>query len=207
MPRRPSLSDRKRRVTRDAVVDAVIEAIREHGIADFSVQDAADRAGVAHRTVYRYFESRDALVEAVGERYEEWVASEGIIQPETIDEILGQIETLFELLDRSPDLVRAATIRTLTTGERTAPSRQRTDQWRRMLEAALPHVPREDLEPMFAIARTLAGSVGWYLLTSQFGLSGVQAGRAVRRAVEVLIADLQRQEVEAARQAASGRQG
>jgi hypothetical protein len=65
----------------------------------------------------------------------------------------------------------------------------------------------EEIEPMFAIARTLAGLVGWYLLTTQFGLSGEQAGRAVRRAVEVLVADLRRQDDKAARLAASGRQG
>jgi AcrR family transcriptional regulator len=204
---RPSLAERKRRVTHDAVVDAVIQAIREHGIAGFSVQDAADRAGVTHRTVYRYFDSREALVEAVAERYEEWLATEGITQPETIEQILAQIEALFLLLDQSPDLVRAAVMRMLTSGERTASSRQRTERWRRMLEADLPHVPREELEPMFAIVRTLAGSLGWYLLTSQFGLSGSQAGRAVRRAVEVLIADLRRQEEEAASAAAQGRQG
>jgi len=205
---RPSLADRKRRVTRDAVVDAVIEAIRERGIAGFSVQDAADRAGVTHRTVYRYFESREALVDAVAERYEEWLASEGMItQPETIEEILAQIESLFRLLDQSPDLVRAAVMRMLTSGERTASSRQRTEHWRRMLEADLPHLPREEVEPMFAIVRTLAGSVGWYLLASQFGLSGAQAGRAVRRAIEVLIADLRRQDEEAARMAALARPG
>jgi len=205
LERRRSLTERKRRVTRDAVIDAVIEAIRERGI-DFSIQDAADRAGVTHRTVYRYFESRAALVEAVGERYEEWLAEQGISEPETIEEVLVQIETLFRLFDQSPDLLRAVAMHTLISGERTGLSKQRTERWRRTFEAGLPHLTRDEVEPLFAICRTLTGSLGWYLLTSQFGLSGEQAGRAVRRVVEAVIADLRRQEEEAARRAASGRE-
>jgi AcrR family transcriptional regulator len=204
--RRRSLADRKQRVTRDAVVDAVIEAIGEQGL-DFSVQDAADRAGVTHRTIYRYFGSREALVDAVGERYEAWLTEQGASDPETIEEALAQIEKLFRLVDQSPDIVRAQALRVLTGGARTAPSRQRTERWRRTFEANLPHLAREEVEPLFAICRTLTGSLGWYLLTSQFGLSGEQAGRAVRRVVEVVIADLRRQEEAAARAAASGRKG
>jgi AcrR family transcriptional regulator len=203
--RRPSLADRKRRVTRDAVVDAVIEAIHEQGF-DFSVQDAADRAGVAHRTVYRYFGSREALVEAVGERYEAWLAEQGIPVPDAIEEVLVQIERLFRLFDQSPGLLRAVAMHTLIGGERTGLSKQRTERWRRTFGAGLPHLPRDEVEPLFAICRTLTGSLGWYLLTSQFGLSGEQSARAVRRVVEVVIADLRRQEEEAARTAASGRE-
>jgi AcrR family transcriptional regulator len=202
---RSPLADRKRRVTRDALVDAAVEAIRERGM-DFSVQDAADRAGVTHRTVYRYFESRDALVDAVAERYEAWLAEQGITEGESIEEVLTQIEWLFRLFDQRPDLIRAAAMHTLIGGERIALSKQRTERWRRMFEASLPHLTREDVEPLFAICRTLTGSLGWYLLTSQFGLSGEQSGRAVRRVVEVAVADLRRQEEAAARRAASGRE-
>jgi AcrR family transcriptional regulator len=202
---RPSLAERKRRVTRDAVVDAAIEAIGNLGI-DFAVQDAADRAGVTHRTVYRYFESREALLDAVGERYEARLAEQGIRQPETVEDLLVQIESLFGLFDQSPDVVRAHAMRVLMGGPRTALSGRRTERWRRMFEAGFPHLTRDEVEPLFAICRSLAGSLGWYLLTSQFGLSGEQSGRAVRRAVEAVIADLRRQEEEAARTAASGRE-
>ena len=203
--RRGSLADRKQRVTREAVVDAVIEAIREQGI-DFSVQDAADRAGVTHRTVYRHFPNRDALVEAVAERYEAWLAEQGITEAESIEELLAQMESLFRLFDQRPDLIRAVAMHTLIGGERTALSKQRTERWRQMFEASLPHLPPDEVEPLFAICRTLTGSLGWYLLTSQFGLTGEQSGRAVRRVVETVFADLRRQEEGAARRAASERE-
>lgn len=202
--RRVSLADRKRRVTRDAVIDAAIEAIREQGI-DFSVQAAADRAGVTHRTVYRYFKSREALIDAVAERYEMWLAEQGIAQPESIEGLLANMESLFRVFDQRPDLLRAVAMHTLIGGERTALSKRRTERWREMFEASLPHLPRDEIEPLFAVCRTLTGSLGWYLLTSQFGLTGEQSGRAVRRVVEAVFADLRRQD-EAARRAASRRE-
>jgi AcrR family transcriptional regulator len=192
-------------VTRDAVVDAVIEAIRDQGI-DFSVQDAADRAGVTHRTVYRYFESRQSLFDAVGERYEAWLAEQGINEPDTIEDALVGIESLFGKFDQRPDIVRAHAMHVLSGGRRTALSDRRTERYRRTFKASLPHLAPGEVEPLFAICRTLAGTLGWYLLTSQFGLSGEQAGRAVRRAVEAVIADLRGREEEAARKAASRRQ-
>lgn len=197
------LAQRKREVTREAVVDAVVQAISSEGM-EFSVQEAADRAGVTHRTVYRHFETRAALLDAVAERYEGWLAERGLTQPATLEEALGQVEALFRLFDERPDLVRAVAMRTLTTGYRTAPSRRRTDLWREMLRDSLPHVPSSEIEPMFAIARTLGGSVGWHMLTSQFGLSGEQAGRAVRRAVEALVAELRQQEARTAGGAPGG---
>jgi AcrR family transcriptional regulator len=202
--RRHSLADRKRRVTRDAVVDAAIEAIREQGI-DFSVQDAADRAGVTHRTVYRYFSSRQALIDAVAERYEAWLGEQGVTEAESVEELLANMESLFRLFDQRPDLLRAVALHTLIGGERTALSQRRTERWRRMFEASVPQLPPDEVEPLFAVCRTLTGSLGWYLLTSQFGLTGEQAGRAVRRVVEAVFADLRRKD-ETARRAASGRE-
>ncbi|MCQ8115615.1 hypothetical protein, partial [Vibrio parahaemolyticus] len=89
----------------------------------------------------------------------------------SVEDLLAQMESLFRLFDRNPDLVRAVALHTLTGGERTALSKRRTARWRQMFEVSLPHVPPGEVEPLFAICRTLAGSLGWYLLTSQFGLT------------------------------------
>ena len=91
---RDSLSTRKQVVTREAITDAVADAIRERGI-DFSVQDVADRAGITHRTVYRHFDGRDALINAVGDRFERWLAEEGVAEPETLDELPQHVERVF----------------------------------------------------------------------------------------------------------------
>ena len=192
-----SLSKRKQQVTREAITDAAADVIRELGI-DFSVQDVADRAGVTHRTVYRHFEDREALVDAIGERFEQWLAEEGLTQPQTLDDLPQHIEALFRLFDQFPDLVRASALLTLTRGHPLARSKQRTDRFRRIFQSSLPVLPREEAEPAFAVLRGLTGSIGWYLLSSQFGLSGARSGPAVGRALEAMIADLRKRDEEAA---------
>lgn len=194
---RDSLSDRKQRVTREAIIDAVADAIRENGI-DFSVQDVADRAGITHRTVYRHFDGREALIDALGERFEQWLAEEGVTEPETLDDVPQHIEPVFHRFDMFPDLVRAAALMALTRGQPFARSKRRTGRLRRIFQENLPHLPREEAEPAFAVLRTLTGSIGWYLLNSNFGLTGARSGPAVRRALEAMIADLRRRNDEAA---------
>ncbi|MGH3667927.1 MAG: TetR/AcrR family transcriptional regulator, partial [Acidimicrobiia bacterium] len=53
--------------TREVILDAAAELLRARAGADFSIQEVADRAGVTHRTVYRYFPGRHILMsEAAG---------------------------------------------------------------------------------------------------------------------------------------------
>lgn len=52
-------------MTRDRVVDAAVELLNERDFADVSMQEVADRAGVAVRTVYRNFRTRDELLDGV----------------------------------------------------------------------------------------------------------------------------------------------
>ena len=45
-----------------AVLDAVAGLLAEYGLRRWSIDDVADRAGLARATVYRRFESRDAMI-------------------------------------------------------------------------------------------------------------------------------------------------
>jgi AcrR family transcriptional regulator len=49
---------------RAAIIQANIELVCEHGFHGSPVAMVADRAGVAAGTIYRYFESKDVLIEA-----------------------------------------------------------------------------------------------------------------------------------------------
>lgn len=54
--------------TRRRIVDATVQLHNEKGVAATSMQDIADRAGVALATVYRHFPTLDDLVPACGSR-------------------------------------------------------------------------------------------------------------------------------------------
>ncbi|NMG34032.1 TetR family transcriptional regulator [Azoarcus sp. TTM-91] len=50
---------------RDGIVRAAMAAFMEHGFADATMADVAQRAGVAKGTPYRYFPTKEALFEGV----------------------------------------------------------------------------------------------------------------------------------------------
>ncbi|MGH2676389.1 MAG: TetR/AcrR family transcriptional regulator [Actinomycetota bacterium] len=57
--------------TSSRILDAAFEAVATFGLSRLTVDDVARLAGLSRQTVYRYFDSRDALVVALVAREEE----------------------------------------------------------------------------------------------------------------------------------------
>ncbi len=55
--------------TRTRILDAAVDQLRRHGPAKTGVVDVARALGISHAAVYRYFASKDALFDAVAERW------------------------------------------------------------------------------------------------------------------------------------------
>lgn len=51
--------------TRRRILDAVVRLVADRGNADFSMKDAAAASGASLRTLYRYFPTRQLLIDAV----------------------------------------------------------------------------------------------------------------------------------------------
>jgi AcrR family transcriptional regulator len=64
-PKRQSLRAEQAAATRSRIVDAVVALVVERTNADFSMPDVARASGVSLRTVYRYFPTRQHVVDAV----------------------------------------------------------------------------------------------------------------------------------------------
>jgi AcrR family transcriptional regulator len=59
------VDDHEGRSVRDQLLDAALETASSHGLARLSVGDVARTAGLSRQTLYRYFNSKDALVAAL----------------------------------------------------------------------------------------------------------------------------------------------
>jgi AcrR family transcriptional regulator len=55
----------RRRAARDAIIDAAWSLAVEEGLAGLSLRDLARRAGISAPTVYAYFESKNAIYDAM----------------------------------------------------------------------------------------------------------------------------------------------
>lgn len=61
----PSLADKRASVTRDAIRAAVADLLEHEHPATISVPDVARRSGISVRTIYRYFPTKQALIDDV----------------------------------------------------------------------------------------------------------------------------------------------
>ena len=110
-----------RRARREDLVSAAVEAVRRTG-PDFAVDDVARSAGVSKTVIYRYFNDKDELVDAVLERI-----SSAILLPRLLGEIAREhpddrtalravIAAFVALIEDEPELYRFAYAHTGRSG-------------------------------------------------------------------------------------------
>lgn len=89
---------------RERLVDLVMELVEERGSAALSVAEVAGRAGMAASNLYRYFENRDAMIEAVAER---WFSPKVAIMEEVAGSDLPPRRKMYEFYARRFVLIKA----------------------------------------------------------------------------------------------------
>ncbi|MEM9517904.1 MAG: TetR/AcrR family transcriptional regulator [Actinomycetota bacterium] len=112
----PSIDGRRARRdrNRETVVDAILGFYRE-GMLNPSLDQIAERSGVSHRSVFRYFEDLDELYKVAIERH--FAAIEPFVQltEPVADDLAGRIEQFVEhrvqLYERIAPVARAARMR------------------------------------------------------------------------------------------------
>lgn len=89
---------------REALIDLVIELIEERGSTNLTVTELAARAKMSPASLYRYFESKEALIEAVAER---WFQPKVAIMEEVTASDLNPRRKMFEFFARRFALMKA----------------------------------------------------------------------------------------------------
>lgn len=187
-----TLRDRQKRLTRDAILAALAETIEQEGLYGFSVQDVADRAGVSHRTVYRHFSGRAALLDGLADEMDRFFQQKDVpVFPEDASELPARVRDAFRLFGERPDLIRAVSIGALATRTQPESRRERDRRFRSKVEEVAAGLPEAEVRGASAIMRYLANSMAWIVLTDQLGLDDEEAADAVAWALETLLADLE----------------
>jgi AcrR family transcriptional regulator len=188
----PPLRQRHKEATRDIILRAAADIVASRGIHAFTIQEVADRAGMSHRSVYRYFPTREALVEGIYGFAEHMALS----WASTLSPVLEDVPVLavnpFAMFDREANLIRASVMARLTTGYQPQARVQRTKSFQAGMRRLTMNLDPEEFRRTFAILRLLVSSNAWLVFREDFGLSGEEMTKAVSWAVGVLIRDLKR---------------
>ena len=113
-----SLRERKKSATRKAIEEAAWELFSERGYAATSVDDIAERAGVAPRTYFRYFPNKEAVlygeaddaIAVLGEAFRARPSAEPLLISllAAIDAVTAQFEKNREKMVRRFEMQKAA---------------------------------------------------------------------------------------------------
>lgn len=187
-----SLRERQKSLAREAIVSATAEEAAAAGSLDFSIEDVAKRAGVAHRTVYNHFGSREGLIDALSEWIDErWAEHGGVIVPRTLRDVPGAVRTNFEIFEEQMHL--AEVLARLDPADRvTAAQERRSQAFSDVVGSEHPELSREQQESVAALLRQIASVRNWYFLTRAQGLSAKAAGTIAAWTVEQVITALER---------------
>lgn len=189
-----SLRELQKRLARETILRATADQAAEVGSFDFSIGDVAKRAGVSHRTVYNYFESRDGLIDALSEWIDtQWTALGGVVIPESLSEVPDATRSNFLVFEEQSHLVEV--IARLDPVERvTSAQERRTQAFSRVVADSYPDLTPRQLQSTAVLLRQVASARNWYQMTRGHGLSTSQAAEIAAWAIERIILALDRGE-------------
>lgn len=182
------LRGRHAELTRTLILEALAGLLAE-GVTDFSVQDVADRAGLSHRTVYRHFATREALLDALLGWLERQIVERGALAiPEHADDLPGDIRRDYRILDEFASIL--GPVLKLGLVDRSYRHAHRTAGFLRALAEVTSGLDPATAEAVAWTIRLLASSNTCWVLREEADIDGVHSGEAVAWAIETLIGAL-----------------
>ena len=148
-----------------------------------SVAKAAD---VPERTLYRYFPTREALLEGLFEWANARLGFQGQL-PEDSAALKALVRRCFPGFDPLAPVVREL----LTAPEgRQARLKQKAQRQRaslRLVQSEAPHLSAGDARRLAAIVQLLSQAATWHALREYWDMDGTEAGEAAALAIDLLL--------------------
>lgn len=176
--------------TRERILSAVAELIEQGDLDELTMPAVAETSGVSLRTVYRYYPTREQLLEAAGR----WIGDELFKHPypSDLDEVADLYEEGCRDFDERPGLARALARSQLGQRARGYRRRERLEAIRGAMRAELTELSDEELRQAEAVLAYLHNILAYTSLHEESDLSGKQIGAAMGWAIRTLIADLRK---------------
>jgi len=172
--------------TREVILDAAAQLLRERPGADFSMQEVADRAGVTHRTVYRYFPGRHLLMSEAAGRVIPGLADPSFFDRSEPDSVQAWIDALSDrlaLIEAHLDIFRAVLSAVMVSDAMEKTDQRMNDRYVPFWEVfrnEFPDLSEEEARQAFAVVRQLGSSMTYVTFRRSLGLSASAATEAIQ---------------------------
>ncbi len=181
--------------TREAIFRATAEQLADLGATEFNIPRLAEAAGISIRTVYRYFPTKDDLLEAFAVWLDAQVGS--VEPPADIESLLAAPEEVFPAFDEREALIRSQWVTVHGRTVREAGRRHRLAAYQKAMAEVMADLPAAEARRYLALIAYLFSSRTWQTLKDEWGMSGAESGKATSWALRVLVEDVRRRNKEA----------
>jgi AcrR family transcriptional regulator len=184
-----SLREQHAEATRERILSAVADLLERGEAEELTVPGVAEASGVSLRTIYRYYPSREQLLEAAGR----WIGDELLRHPypRTLDEVAELFRVGCRDFDERPGLVRALALSQLGQSVRGYRRRERLEAIGQALRREI-GLPADELRRAEAVLAYLHNMLAYTSLRDESGLAGEEIGEALAWAIKTLVDDLRR---------------
>lgn len=178
--------------TRSAILSAAAEIFLARNGSSFSVQEVADRADVAHRTVYRHFATRADLLIATASMLGSEIGRESA--PSSVDEWISAARQRFQYIEGRLGLLGDVSAAIMAAGDSEAgqPLIEAGDPRWRIFRGEFSHLDEAEAIRAFAGLRHVLSSVSYYFLRTRFGMPPEEASTALCETAARIVAGLRR---------------
>jgi AcrR family transcriptional regulator len=186
-----SLRDRQAAVIREAILDALAGRLDHDEPDDVAMTQVAADAGISLRTLYRYFPTREAMFDAVGDHV---VARLGLPREITGAEDIAPVFLESAMRGaQSPELVRAMLWTRLGRRARSAHRRRRVESISAALAEVTSHLPPAEARRREAAIVYLCSLPAWITVSEECELSAEDARQGIAWAIETLVGALRQE--------------
>jgi len=176
--------------TRNAILEAAVDMFLERRSEGFSVQDVADRAGLTHRTVYRYFPTRQELMGATAQHLAPEIAEVPLSKVSTVEEWIEALGAHLARTEAKFEIIRSVLVATLASDDLRLfghSLRDRDTHLREVFRRQFPHLDEGDARRTFATLRHVTSSTSYLLYRLRFGLSPTEATEAIQSVASQIV--------------------
>lgn len=165
--RPPSLAQRRNDLTERIILEAGLALLERGAVATITMRLVADAARISERTVFRYFPTRDALLDGLAAE-----ASRRIDPPPaptTLAELATYPRRLYGCFEARAALTRSALHSEIFDRIRQTAARKRWDAVQALIDAEAPDAPPRDRRIAAANIRYFLSATAWNYHRAYFG--------------------------------------
>lgn len=155
--RQSTLTQKHAALTQELIVEAAIAILQAGSVTEVSVRAVAAQAGMSERTVFRYFASREELLDAIAMEVVRRLDAPSV--PSAPEDLTAYPAALFAQFEAKADLTRAALHTELYSRVRRHTSATRGEHLNAVINAAAPQAPE-------ALRRLVGANIQYQLTAS-----------------------------------------